>query len=146
MSRARALIRSDADLAPLEQLVEAARGYAVDSRANSTRKAYLGDFASLEAWCLRQGLPPAPTTPAAVAVYLASLADRGRKASTIERALAGIAWAQRSRGFEWPKGHPAITAVMSGIRRRHGVSPTQKAPVVDLELAALVATGASRSW
>jgi site-specific recombinase XerD len=140
MSRDRSLVRSDPDLAPLEQLVEAARGYAVDCRASSTRKAYLSDFASFEAWCARQGLPSTPATPAAVAVYLASLADRGRKASTIERALAGIAWAQRSRGFEWPKGHPAITAVMSGIRRRHGVSPTQKAPVVDQELAALVAT------
>jgi hypothetical protein len=46
------------------------------------------------------------TTPATVAVYLAALAKRGRKASTIERALAGIAWAQRSRGHEWPKRPP----------------------------------------
>jgi site-specific recombinase XerD len=140
MSRDRALVRSDSVLAPLEQLVEAARGYAADARASSTRKAYLSDFASFEAWCASQGLPSAPTTPAAVAVYLASLAERGRKSSTIERALAGIAWAQRSRGFEWPKGHPAIAAVMGGIRRRHGVAPTQKAPVVDQKLAALVAT------
>jgi integrase len=73
-------------------------------------------------------------------VYLAALAETGRKASTIERALAGIAWAQRARGFEWQKAHPAISAVMTGIRRRHGTAPTQKAPVVDQELAALVAT------
>ena len=140
MSRDRALVRSEAVLATLEQLVEAARGYAADARASSTRKAYLSDFTSFEAWCAGPGLPSAPTTPEVVAVYLASLAERGRKASTIERALAGIAWAQRSRGFEWPKGHPAIAAVMGGIRRRHGVAPTQKTPVVDRELAALVAT------
>jgi hypothetical protein len=88
------------------------------------------DFASFEAWCNRQGLPSSPATPAAVAVYLAALADAGRKASTIERALAGIAWAQRARGFEWQKAHPAISAVMTGIRRTHGTAPTQKAPVV----------------
>jgi integrase len=140
MSRDRTLVHSATGLAPLEQLVEAAREYAADSRASSTRKAYLCDFTAFEAWCAGQGLPSAPTTAPTVAVYLASLADRGRKPSTIERALAGIAWAQRSRGFAWAKGEPAITAVMSGIRRRHGVSPTQKAPVIDQELAALVAT------
>jgi site-specific recombinase XerD len=72
---------------PLAELVDRAREYAVDSRASSTRRAYLSDFASFEAWCALQGLPSAPTTPAAVAVYLASLADAGRKATTIERAL-----------------------------------------------------------
>jgi hypothetical protein len=125
---------------PLAQLVERAQAYTVDARASSTRKAYLTDFASFEAWCTRQSLPSSPATPAAVAVYLAALADAGRKASTIERALAGIAWAQRARGFEWQKAHPAISAVMTGIQRTHGTAPSQKAPVVDQELAALVAT------
>jgi site-specific recombinase XerD len=125
---------------PLAQLVERAQAYTVDARASSTRKAYLTDFASFEAWCTRQTLPSSPATPAVVAVYLAALADAGRKASTIERALAGIAWAQRARGFEWQRAHPAISAVMTGIRRTHGTAPTQKAPVVDQELAALVAT------
>ncbi len=125
---------------PLATLVDRARAYAADSRASSTRKAYLSDFASFEAWCARQGVPSAPTTPATVAVYLAALADAGRKASTIERALAGIAWAQRARGHEWVRAHPAIAAVMTGIRRRNGTAPTQKAPVVDQELAALVGT------
>jgi integrase len=125
---------------PLTELVERAREYAADSRATSTKKAYLSDFASFEAWCTRQGVASAPTTPATVAVYLAALADAGRKASTIERALAGIAWAQRTRGHEWFRAHPAIVAVMTGIRRRNGTAPTQKAPVVDQELAALVAT------
>jgi site-specific recombinase XerD len=137
----RAIVRPEAQvLVPLEQLIETAREYAADARASSTRKAYLSDFAAFEAWCAAQGLSAAPTTPAVVAVYLAALAERGRKASTIERALAGIAWAQRARGHEWWKGHPSIAAVMTGIRRRHGVAPAQKAPVVDDELAALVAT------
>ena len=75
--------RTDLVLAPtqpLAELVERAQAYTVDARATSTRKAYLTDFASFEAWCSKQGLPAAPTTPAAVAVYLAALADAGRKA------------------------------------------------------------------
>lgn len=90
MSGERALVRFDAVLAPLERFVEAAQGYAADARASSTRNAYLSDFALFEAWCAGQGLPSAPTTPAAVAVHLAT---RGRKSSTIDRALAGMAWA-----------------------------------------------------
>jgi site-specific recombinase XerD len=125
---------------PLAELVDRARAYAADSRANSTKKAYLSDFASFEGWCAWHEVPSAPTTPATVAVYLAALADAGRKASTIERALAGIAWAQRTRGHEWFRAHPAIAAVMTGIRRRNGTAPTQKAPVVEQELAALVGT------
>ena len=101
---------------PLATLVDRARAYVTDSRASSTRKAYLSDFASFEAYRARQGVPSAPTTPATVAVYLAGLADAGRKASTIERALAGIAWAQPARGHEWVRAHPAIAAVMTGTQ------------------------------
>jgi site-specific recombinase XerD len=125
-------------LVALPCIKERAKAYTVDARASSTRRAYLSDFNAFEAWCSKQGLPSAP--PAAVAVYLAALADAGRKASTIERALAGIAWAQRARGFEWQKAHPTISAVMTGIRRTHGTAPTQKAPVVDQALVLLVGT------
>jgi hypothetical protein len=62
-------------------------------------------------------------------------------AARSRRRPSGRSPAQRSRGFEWQKAqHPAIAAVMSGIRRRNGTAPAQKAPVVDQELVALVAT------
>ena len=48
-------LATPASITPLEQLVERAREYAADSRASSTRKAYLTDFAQFEAWCARQG-------------------------------------------------------------------------------------------
>ncbi len=75
---------------PLTELVERAREYAADSRATSTKKAYLSDFASFEAWCTRQGVASAPTTPATVAVYLAALADAGRKTAGLNAALDDI--------------------------------------------------------
>jgi site-specific recombinase XerD len=124
----------------LEHLVERAEAYAADSRSSSTQRAYANDFKAFEVWCAKHGLSSTPATPATVAVYLSALADKGRKATSIERALAGIAWAQRARGFEWPKGHRAITQVMTGIRRQLGVAPAQKLAVVDEVLSALVAT------
>jgi integrase len=72
-------------------------------------------------------------------VYLAALAQEGKRPSTIQRALAGIAHAHRARGVAWTRGS-AIGPVMRGIRRRHGTAPSQKAPLGDGELAALVAT------
>lgn len=132
-------VASPAPLAPLGELVARANGYAKDSRASATRRAYLSDFATFEAWCAKHRLAPLPATPATVAVYLAALADLARRPATIERALTGIAHAHRTRGFAWHRGHPAITEVMTGIRRRLGTAPLQKAPLVDDELAALVA-------
>jgi integrase len=125
--------------APLEQLVERARGYAADSRAPATRRAYLHDWDGFVAWCTPLGLAPLPAAPATVAVYLSALADAGRRPTSIERALSGIAHAHRTRGLVWQRAHPAITEVMGGIKRRHGMEPAQKAPVQDGELEKLLA-------
>ncbi len=122
----------------LAQLVERAQHYAVDCRAASTRRAYLTDFATFEAWCAQHGLVAMPTTPATVAVYLSALADLGRRPTTIERALTGIAHAHRSHGYPWQRAHPTIVTVMAGIRRRLGVAPSQKAAVVDHELGVML--------
>jgi site-specific recombinase XerD len=124
----------------LSSLVDRAKEYAADARASSTQHAYAADFAAFETWCAVQGLASMPATPAVVAVYLAKLADNGRKVATIERALTGIVHAHRSRGFDWPRAHPAIANVMAGIRRRIGTAPSQKAPVVDELLGAMLAT------
>jgi site-specific recombinase XerD len=123
----------------LEDLVAQANAYATtETRASSTRKAYLTDFRSFEGWCQEHGLASLPATPATVAVYLAALAGQGRRPSTLERALAGIAYAHRARGCPWPKSAPAIANVMKGIRRRHGTAPAQKAPLNDADIEAMV--------
>ena len=138
------LLMSNALILPspvnLASLVERAKEYAADARASSTRRAYLADFSAFELWCAAQGLPSMPATPSGVAVYLTHLADSGRKVATLERALTSIVHAHRSRGFEWPRAHPTIANVMGGIRRCLGTAPTQKAPVIDELLAAMVAT------
>ena len=139
MTKALALPSPSELAAPLEHLVESARGYAADSRAPATRRAYLHDWDGFSAWCTSHGLIAMPAAPAIVAVYLSALADAGRRPTSIERALSGIAHAHRTRGVEWRRAHPAITEVMTGIKRRHGMEPVQKAPVQGDELEVLVA-------
>ena len=142
MTTSKAIVRSPAPYelaAPLEDLVDRARGYAADSRAPATRRAYLHDWDGFAAWCAEHGLETLPASPATVAVYLSALADAGRRPTSIERALSGIAHAHRTRGLVWQRAHPAITEVMGGIKRRHGMEPAQKAPVQDDELERLLA-------
>ena len=124
---------------PLEDQVKSAKGYAADSRAPATRRAYLHDWDGFSAWCKTHGLVSLPAAPAIVAVYLSALADAGRRPTSIKRALSGIAHAHRTRGVDWRRAHPAITEVMNGIKRRHGIEPvSQKAPVQGDELELLV--------
>src|SRR5580704_11135273 len=88
---------------PLVKLVDRAREYAADGRAGSTKKAYLSDFHSFEAWCALQGVEAMPARPELVALYATALADAGRKVATIERAVTAIAQLHRSRGIDWPR-------------------------------------------
>src|SRR4051812_33121161 len=109
--------RPASPLATLEQLVARTNEYVDDARASATRKAYRGDFEAFEAWCAEHALIALPAAPATVAVYLAALAEQGRRPSTIERALAGIAHVHKAHDVMWTRAHPAIGQVMSGIRR-----------------------------
>lgn len=127
------------ELGHLAPLVERAEAYAACATAASTREAYAADWRSFAAWCTHAGLACLPAPPAVVAAYVAHLADQGRKVSTIERALAGIAFAHRTAGAEWSSREPAIRLVMSGIRREKGVAPNKKAPVLGTDLLALLA-------
>ena len=61
------------------QLAEKARAYAASAKAPSTRKAYRSDWISFESWCATQAVQSLPAEPEAVAVYITTLADAGRK-------------------------------------------------------------------
>jgi site-specific recombinase XerD len=117
--------------------VRSARAYADAAVPPNTRRAYEADWRSFAAWCARHRVPALPATPAAVATYLSSLADAGKRSSTVERALSGIAFQHRERGFVWPKGNAVIGKVMKGIRKlKRGAKG--KTPVGAEELRKLV--------
>jgi site-specific recombinase XerD len=117
---------------------EQARRYAHDSRATSTKRAYLGDLTRFNGWCAERGLTPLPALASTVSNYLSWLAQTGRKVSTIERALAAISRAHRMAGSASPRRDEGLRDVMKGIRRRVGVAPTRKAPVMITDLQRIV--------
>ena len=104
------------------------RGYLAAEKADSTRRAYTGDFAAFSAWCDQVGEEALPASPVAAARYFAQLADSGLKVSTIVRRAAAIRHMHRQAGHEPPTGAEGVKAVLRGIRRTLGVKPVRKAP------------------
>jgi len=63
-----------------DALGDVARGYATNSKSESTRRNYRAGFAEFASWCQANGRESLPATPGTVADYLSALAERGAKA------------------------------------------------------------------
>jgi integrase len=114
-------------------LLERARAYAADARADATKRAYSGDWRRFVQWCQcpEHGfspLPPDPKVRCAYATWLADGGSRGRPypLTTIRRALTSIAIASRALGHAYPQSDPDVTDTLHGIARRLGDRPKKK--------------------
>jgi site-specific recombinase XerD len=126
-------------LARRRALEDVARGYATASKAPNTIRAYRRDLRDFEDFCSEAGLAPLPASSETVALYLASLAEAGAKASTIERRVAAISQAHQLAGHvPSPTQDWMVRATMSGIRRTIGTAPAKKAAAVTAELRRFV--------
>ena len=86
------------------------------------------DWRDFAAWCASRGATALPAHVGIVAAYLSSLADSGRKASTIGRRAAAIGYHHKMAGHEPPTNSEAVKAVLRGIRRTIGSAKQGKAP------------------
>lgn len=121
-------------------LSNGARRYVRRALAPSTIRAYRAAWREFENYARGSGKTALPASPATVADYLADLADRGAKVSTIEVKLAAVTWAHRAAGADDPTLHKAVKATMAGIRRKLKRAPAKKEPATLAEIAAMVAT------
>ena len=126
-------------LAPPLALVESARSFAQDARAERTRDAYRYQWARFEAWCEQYGFVPLPAAPGTLALYLTAWASDGGSVASLAQALAAIGEAHSVAGHPSPRNAPEVREVWKGIRRRLGTAPRRRvAPVVVDELRQLV--------
>jgi site-specific recombinase XerD len=116
----------------------AAHRYLAAATSENTRSAYKKDWNAFVAWCKRVDLDPLPAAPADVARYLAQLADRKLKSSTITRHASAISYVHRRAGLAPPTEHDAIKATLRGIRRTLGTRRTKKAPATLKPLLAML--------
>ena len=132
---------------PLATVSEAeanqARAYARAATSEATRKAYRADMDAWRAWAASHQTPAMPCVPEMLAVYLGSMAADHKPAS-IARRLAAICSAHRMAGYEPPRRHAAVRAVIAGIRRTLGVRQHQAKPITPEALRAAVEKASPR--
>ena len=106
----------------------------------NTLRAYTSDLRDFADWCGEQRAALLPASPETVVLYITHLAQRGAKASTIQRRLPAISHAHELAGHvPSPTTDPLVRTAMAGIRRSLGTAPVQKTAVVTAELRRLLA-------
>lgn len=136
-----ALISNGRDVVgDLARLAEEAADFAAAAVAENTRTAYRKALRSFTTWCGETGLDPLPAAASTVGLYLTHLATTGRKVSTMEQALAAVAYAHRQLGHGFDTKHPDIANVLAGIKRQLGTAPMGKAPLVVDDIRAMLGT------
>lgn len=108
--------------------LDSALNYAADASAKRTQVEYGRAFMQFKAWCTSRAVEALPASVETTAAYLASLADRGLKAASIDLHIAAIAFWHRNAGLDTPTSAGAIRKVRKGIRNRIGSKPERKAP------------------
>lgn len=112
----------------LADALDRAKTYADGAQSGRTRAAYVSAFRAFATWCEPRGAAIMPAEPTTVAAYLADMADRGRKAATIDLHVAAITAVHRAAGFDPPTSAGAVRATIKGIRRAIGSKVNRKAP------------------
>lgn len=113
--------------------------FAKAEKAPATIRAYKSDAAVFDGWCQSHGIVAAiPATAETVAGFLVEEAQRGIKASTINRRCAAISYVHRMRELPDPTKQPLVERVMRGIRKSITVAVSQKAPATAEIVSAMV--------
>ena len=116
---------------------DSAKGFAAAASSQNTKRAYRGDWEAFTAWCQLTGRTPLPAEPETLADFVATMADEGYKASTINRRVSAIARAHRLAGHPTPLAGIA-RETLAGVRRTLGVAPRQVAPLTVPDLRAMI--------
>jgi integrase len=122
--------RPKSELARAGELVQTAQDLAREAFAKETRRSYGSQWRLFQAWTAANGLPSLPAAPPTVALYLTARVKDGAKLSTLEQALAAIAWAHKAKKLESPRGSSEVRLLMKGIARTLGRAQAQKAPLL----------------
>jgi integrase len=123
-----------------EELIALATAYAEAAKAPATRKAYASDLSDYGSFCARIGQPVFAPGGEVLALYIADLARRGKKPSTIARRIAAIATEYHSAGYrETPATSFVVKEVFQGVKNTLGTAQDRKSPLMPDDLARIVA-------
>jgi integrase len=104
------------------ELIEQAKTYRVEARAETTRRAYARCWRDFTAWCETSGRIALPADPKTLAAYLSWLAGGKGTGSTpaiasLQVVLAAVKLAHQTAGQPHQIDHAMVKEVWRGIRR-----------------------------
>jgi integrase len=124
------------------------RGLAAATLSPRTVAAYEDDWRDFRGWCAAAGRKALPASVETVCLYATGCIAAGRRVSTVERRVAGVAAMHRRSGHPVPVG-AEVRAVLVGARRKLREVPKRKAVITPEQLramsAALAAVGSVRA-
>ena len=88
-----------------------------NDKAAGTRRNYRCQWRRFALFCDQEGHTPAPAKPVTVAHYLVTLADMGRKPTTLQAILAAIADGHKRRRLDDPTRDPIVRKTLAGIKQ-----------------------------
>ena len=101
--------------------------FAHASRAPLTRHSYERAWCAFDAWTRAHRLTSLPATSETVSLYLAHLASRSLRPTTVARVATAIAQHHLDRGHRAPTHDPHVQRVLRGIRRSNTSSTSKSA-------------------
>lgn len=115
--------------------------YVAASRSANTLRGYRSDWAHFQHWCGFVGTSSLPASAETVASYITTAADQGLKSGSVQRRISAIAAFHTAAGYDSPSGKAAVKLTMAGIRRKLGTHQEGKAPVLTIDIAAMLSHG-----
>jgi integrase len=113
------------DHLPNTILVEA-KEYIEAAKSAATKDAYRKDMAHFHSWCASMGRTALPACPETIVGYVTAFA-KVHAVATLLRRLSSISQAHKAADFEFNSKHPAVSAVLAGIKRKEGAAQVRKA-------------------
>ncbi|MEH2485878.1 hypothetical protein [Bradyrhizobium sp. AZCC 2230] len=118
----------------MEELRERAGEYVKNAHSKNTQRAYKTDWEHFDAWCSAHCRVSFPADLFETIVpYLTAFAGT-LKVSTLLRRLTAIRVIHRARGFKLDTSDERFRVFWQGLRNKHHVRKTKKAPLMSPDL------------
>ena len=108
--------------------------------ADHTNRNYSRAWVAFSGWCGNQGIQELPATPNNALKYLAEMAERGRRLSTVRAARTAISYGHRTAGYADPTADACVKRFLSRLAKSDPSPPEQAKPLTKSDMDEIVAT------
>lgn len=110
----------------MQNLAEKLPQLCLRSKAENTRKKYMGAFDRFCKWCVSLNLSPLPASDYNISLYLTHLSEGCNSTSSIDEAYYAISWAHKLSGFSDPCSSFLPISIKEGCHRTIGLRGNNK--------------------